>query len=174
MADAFNVDSREFVQFYKQISKVDVETKKALRKRMMQAAKPVVEEVKQAELSIPATGGDAQGGRKKKGESLGLRQALAKATKADFNGTRVGAVVHIRVSTTKFVEASGGKYRSLPYYMEGRRKREWRHPVFGNTDVWVGQKPHPFLAPTILKHKAAFQKEVDAAIMDAIAKTTHI
>ena len=172
MADEFTIDSAEFKAFYKAMTKVDPEVKKSIRKRLMDAAKPIVEEVKQAELNIPATR-EAGGTRKKKGETLGLRASLAKATKADFNGTSKGAAVHIRVSTTKFMAASG-RPRTVPYYMEGRRKRAWRHPVFGNRDVWVAQSSHPFLAPTVLQHKEKFAKEVTEAVMDALQAVTPI
>lgn len=172
MADEFTIDSAEFKAFYKAMTKVDPEVKKSIRKRLMDAAKPIVEEVKQAELNIPATR-EAGATRKKKGETLGLRAALANATKADFNGTSKGAAVHIRVSTTKFMAASG-RPRTLPYYMEGRRKRAWRHPVFGNRDVWVAQSSHPFLAPTVLQHKEKFAKEVTEAVMDALQAVTPI
>jgi hypothetical protein len=30
----------------------------------------------------------------------------------------------------------------------GRKKDTFRHPVFGNRDVWVEQKRYPFFAPT--------------------------
>jgi hypothetical protein len=170
MADDFTIDSAEFKAFYKAMTKVDPEVKKAIRKRLMDAAKPIVAEVKQVELNIPATH-EAGATRKKKGENLGLRAALASATKADFNGTSKGAAVHIRVSTTKFMSASG-RPRTIPYYIEGRRKRSWRHPVFGNRDVWVTQSAHPFLAPTVSAHKEKFAKEVTDAVMDALQQVT--
>ena len=172
MADEFTIDSAEFKAFYKAMTKVDPEVKKSIRKRLMDAAKPIVEEVKQAELNIPATR-EAGETRKKKGATLGLRASLANATKADFNGTSKGAAVHIRVSTTKFMAASG-RPRTLPYYMEGRRKRAWRHPVFGNREVWVAQSSHPVLAPTVLQHKEKFAKEVTEAVMDALQAVTPI
>ena len=52
--------------------------------------------------------------------------------------------------------------------MEGRRKRAWRHPVFGNRENWVEQKSHPFLAVTVLPHKMQFAGEVTKALDDAL------
>jgi len=170
--DDFTVDVAEFKAFYKALGNIDPEIKKQLRKRLMDAAKPIVEEVKQAEINIPASR-EAQTGRKKRGETMGLRAALANATKADLKGTGRGAAVHIRVSTTKFMSASG-RPRTIPYYMEGRRKRPWRHPVFGNREVWVAQKPHPFLAPTVSKHREDFQKQVTSAVLDALSEVTNM
>lgn len=163
---AVKYDSSEFVKFYKALAQVDPDLKKALRKRLMVMAKPVVSDVKQAALSIPSSR-ETGGTRKKKGATLGLRASLAAAAKVDFNGTRPGAVLHIRISTTRFMAVSG-RPRTLPYYMEKRRKRPWRHPVFGNSDVWVQQEGHAFLMPTVIQHKPKFINEVKNAVDDAL------
>jgi hypothetical protein len=172
MAENFQINDKEFVAFYKAVAKVDPELKKALRKTMTALAKPIVADVKAAELSIPAQGGQAAGTRKKKGETLGLRASLANATKSDINATGRGAVVHIRVSSSKFMAASG-RPRSIPYYMEGRRKRKWRHPVFGNKENWVEQSPHPYLAVTVLKHKDNFINGVADAVNEVLGQIDH-
>lgn len=168
MAEQVKIDAKEFVEFYKALAQVDPELKAALRKRLIAFAKPVVEEVKQAEREIPSNREIGEK-RKKKGESLGLRASLAAATKADFNGTGRGAVLHIRVSSSRFMAVSG-RPRTIPYYMEGRRKRAWRHPVYGNRDVWVEQTKHPFLNVTVFKHQAQFINEVARAVEDTLAQ----
>ena len=169
MADeAVQIDATEFVKFFKVVSQIDPEIKKALRKHLMDKAKPVVEEVRQAALSIPSSRSAGET-RKKKGASLGLRASIAAAVKSDFNGTRRGAVVHIRVSKTRFLAVSGRENTSLPYYMENRRKRPWRHPVFGNREVWVEQDKHPFLAVTVFKHKQEFVNSIQAAVDETLA-----
>ena len=162
------IDTKEFILFYKAISMTDIELKKSLRKRMMALAKPIVDDVKQAEKNIPSSRGVVGQTRKKKGEHLGLRASLAAATKADFNGTGRGAVMHIRVSGTRFMAVSG-RPRTIPYYMEGRRKRDWRHPVFGNRENWVKQDKHPFLNITVFKHEADFLREVSKAVEDTLS-----
>jgi len=161
-----DVDPADFARRVKEISQVDPEFKKSIKKRLKTAAEPVVEEVKRAALAIPATR-EVEGTRKKKGENLGLRASLANATISDINPTKKGAILKIRVSTTKFMSASG-RPRTIPYYVEGRRKRAWRHPVFGNTEVWVAQQSHPFLGVTVLPHKMAFASEVTQALDDAL------
>ena len=163
----FEIDAKEFAVFYKAISMTDPELKKSLRKRMLALAKPIVDDVKQAEMNIPSRR-DVGDTRKKKGETLGLRASLAAATKADFNGTGRGAVLHIRVSGTRFVSVSGRK-RTLPYYMEGRRKRPWRHPVYGNRNKWVQQPSHPFLNVTVMKHEKEFVNQVSKAVEDTLS-----
>jgi hypothetical protein len=169
------VDPNNFATLAKEVIKVDPEFKKALKKRLKTAAQPVVEEVKRAALAIPSKGGDVVASRKKKGENLGLRASLANATVSDINPTKKGAIVKIKVSTSKFMAASG-RPRSITYYIEGRRKRPWKHPVFADAGVmhgewkgdWVIQDPHPFLAVTILPHKTEFARQVTQALDDAL------
>jgi hypothetical protein len=163
----FEINAKEFAVFYKAISMTDPELKKSLRKRLLSLAKPIVDDVKHAEMNIPSKRGKVGDTRKKKGETLGLRASLAAATKADFNGTGRGAVLHIRVSGTRFVSVSG-RSRTLPYYMEGRRKRAWRHPVYGNRNNWIEQEKHPFLNVTVFKHEKEFVNEVSKAVEDTL------
>ena len=170
-----DVSADDFRKYYREISNVDAEMRKALRRRMTEAAKPVVEAVKAAELALPSSSGEVTNTRKKKGERLGLRASLANATKADFNATGRGAGIHIRVSRSKF-EAVSGRPGSLPYLVEGRRKAPWRHPVFARggatkgtwQGAWVTQKKTPFLGVTIEKYKASFKKEVTEVVTDAV------
>jgi len=172
------VKAEEFGDYYKRIGKVDVEIRKALRRRLTAAAKPVVAEVKQAALSIPAKGGNAVVKRRKSGETVGLRASLAMATSSYFYATAKGGGIKIRVSRSKF-ESVSGRPNTIPYYVEGRRKRAWKHPVFektkgpvtsGNAQNWITQKASPFLGVTVQKHRDAYGKEVTAAITDAIKK----
>ena len=166
MAEEIKCDSTEFIKFYKAVANIDPEVKKQIRKHLMQAAKPIVQDVKNTVLALPSNR-SVTGTRKKKGESLGLRASIANAAKADFNGTGRGAVAHIRISTSKFMSASG-RSRTLPYYLEGRRKRAWRHPVFGNREVWTAQDPKPYLASTVFKHRDEFEKAVSEAVDQAL------
>jgi hypothetical protein len=163
------IDATEFAKLTKEISTVAPDFRKAVRKQLKSAIDPVVEEVKQAALNIPASH-EVGNTRKKKGENLGLRASIANAVQPVINPTKKGAVAKIKVSTTKFL-ASSGRPRTLPYYLEGRRKRAWRHPVFGNREVWVSQRPHPFLGVTVSKHKEKFATNVVQALDDAIQES---
>ena len=142
------IDRSEFISFYKSIAAVSPEIQKSMRKRLNVVAKPIVAEIKQAALAIPS---NVESGQTQKGyENLfSLRRAIASSVKSRFNGTGKGGVLQIRVSTTEFM-AMSGRPRTLPYYLEGR-KRRWRHPVFGNKNNWVDQAPHPYLAVTAYK-----------------------
>jgi len=142
------IDRSEFISFYKSIGAVSPEIQKSMRKRLNVAAKPIVADIKQAALSLPSK---VESSKTQQGyENLfSLRRAVASSVKSRFNGTGKGGVLQIRVSTTDFMAISG-RPRTLPYYLEGRKKR-WRHPVFGNKKNWVDQEAHPYLAVTAYK-----------------------
>lgn len=163
-----DLDAADFAKRVREIQKVEPEFRKNVKKRLKLAAEPVVQKVKQAVLNIPSKGGEVSSTRKRKGEYLGLRASLANAAGSDINPTKKGAIVKIRISTTKFMKASG-RPRSIPYYVEGRRKRPWKHPVFGNREVWPIQPPHPFLGVTIVQYKKEFASQVVDALNDALA-----
>jgi hypothetical protein len=54
---------------------------------------------------------------------------------------------------------------TLPGYMEGRGR--WRHPVYGDTAVWVPQDPHPYFESAVNEHLPA----VEAGVMAAVDET---
>lgn len=43
----------------------------------------------------------------------------------------------------------------------------WRHPVFGNKDVWVTQIGHPFLLPALKDKAEVIEALVDEAVGEA-------
>lgn len=174
--DAFYLTSEDLSKLYKATRKVDKDVAKNLRKRILKTAKPIVNEVRTAALSIPSSKGETN--LADRGSSgVGLRQGIAAATEIKINpGSGNAFSVRIRVSGTKFKNKTG-KYRTLPRYMEGLdRRRNWRHPVFpekgatGGTwqGEWTEQKPHPYLLPTVMKHKAEVREEVLKAFVDAL------
>ena len=168
MADKPLIDRSEFLAFYKAVGEISPEIQKAMRKRLNAVAKPIVAEVKQAALNLPSK--VESGGNPKGYENLfSLRRAISQSIKSRFNGTGKGGVLSIRVSTTEFM-AMSGRPRTIPYYLEGR-KRRWRHPVYGDRDRWVDQEPKPFLAVTAYKPKNvdAVYNALGASIEDGLS-----
>lgn len=163
MADKPVIDRSEFLAFYKAVGEVSPEIQKAMRKRLNAAGRPIVAQVKQAALQIPS---NVERGKDQVGDYdnlFSLRRAISQSVKGRFNGTGKGGVYSIRVSTTDFMALSG-RPRTIPYYLEGR-KRRWRHPVFGRREMWVDQQAHPFLGVTAYK-----PRNVDA-IYDALGQS---
>lgn len=63
--------------------------------------------------------------------------------------------------------------RSAPHGrpFEGISGPVFRHPVFGNRDVWVQQPARPFLLPAVNANRERFMQEAGAAIDDAAEET---
>jgi hypothetical protein len=164
------VKSRDFAKLQREVGKLDKEMQKALKNRLRKAIKPVVVEVKAEALSLPSGRGKSSI-RVKSEQRVSLRTALAKSVVGQLVSTRKGAGAHIRVKKSKFLAISGRDNANLPWYVQGRPKRGWKHPVFGNNmenpQNWPIQKATPFLDETVKRHKKAFADEMNKAIFDA-------
>lgn len=155
----------------------------ALRKRLQDAGRPILDEVKDAAHTIPITsdrgGGTnrrrtynslqagrrarksgknvraaiARGGRRK----AGLRDSVARATKLQIN-TRG---IRFYVDSSAMPESQ----RTLPRHLDS--PKGWRHPVFGSRERWVHQQGRPWFATTIQKRAPKFRQ----AALDAIEDT---
>ena len=132
----------------------DKEVKKRFRKELRAAAKPLVPKVRASIRGIPS----------KRGYSPdGLRGALSKATKLEVKTTGKQAGVAIRVDGRKMPS----HMKSLPSMVEG--KKRWRHPVFGNRNVWVNQPKHPYFYNVVRIAGPASRRAVNR-VLDGITK----
>lgn len=124
---------------------------KQYRKDLRAAVKPMVPAVRASIRAIPAASG----------QHTGLRQRMAKATALTVKTSGRKAEIAVRVDGRKMPSGEG----ALPAYMDGR-KRSWRHPVYGNTRVWVRETPHPYfdraIAPLVPRSKAAIRRATTA------------
>lgn len=175
---------RELSKRLRQTGQTDL--RKNLRKAIQEAGKPVVQATQDAVRSIPITSegigafaGDFRvptnshgGGRKqrrthtastsrteksrqralKRGGSL--REAVARSVKLQITtrGIRI-------ISDSK---AMPPDQQTLPRRMDS--PKGWRHPVFGNREVWVTEKGKPWFGSTIQKHAPDFR----AAVVDVM------
>ena len=119
------------------------------------AAKPMVPAVKAAIREIPS---------KRPYTASGLRGRMTRAVKLEVRTTGRDAGVRIRVDGRKM--PSGDK--NLQSYMEGVKK-PWRHPVYGNREVWVKQQPKPYFFKTVDRIGTSARRDVNKA-MDRVAK----
>jgi hypothetical protein len=113
--------------------------KKELRGRLRDVGRPLVAEVKSAWQSAPS----GRGKVRRRGGSL--RGNLARATRLEVRLTGKQAGVRVRTDGRRMPDGM----KSLPGYAEGVRRRPWRHPVYGNRDVWVTQQPFPRFYKTV-------------------------
>lgn len=149
-----------------------------LRKQIVEAGKPAVEEVKQAVLSIPITshgGGGAQRltynvgrattARAKKSASrrnTHLRATIASATRMQITAKGIRIVVN----SAKLP----ADQRNLPRHLDS--EKGWRHPTFGRRGrgEWPLQKGKPYFAVNIKKHAPDIRRAVVKAMDDTIAQ----
>ncbi|MEV6737874.1 hypothetical protein AB0N14_13465 [Streptomyces sp. NPDC051104] len=132
----------------------DKEVKKRFRTELRAAAKPLVPKVRAAIRQIPS----------KRGYSPdGLRGALSKATKLEVKTTGKQAGVAIRVDGRKMPS----HMKSLPSMVEG--KKRFRHPVFGNRNVWVTQTSHPYFYSALRMAGPVARRAVNR-VLDGISK----
>ena len=115
----------------------DLEDGKELRRELTSGLRgvvnPIRDQMKAAYRSRPT-----QDDRGRPGPSL--RSLLAKATKTEVRTTGKLAGVRIRVDGRKMPD----RMKSLPSMWEGPPQgKRWRHPVYGNREVWVAQQSHP-------------------------------
>jgi len=141
------IDLRDFHSMVKGLRKAKPELNKELRKGLRAAGVLIAEEAKtiagQHSNSIPPT----------------IRVRTAGATVAILAGTAdVPLAVLYEIGNT-------GKGR----VQAPSHKSTFRHPVFGNREVWVEQDRHPFLEPAAVLHAA----EAERMVVKALDRAMH-
>jgi hypothetical protein len=128
------------------------------RRRLEEAARPYPARVRASALAIPVKGPRHTG--------LRARIALCAETSSLVDGNKVYERVWINP------ERMRPDYMTLPLYMEGvagtgrRRYDRWRHPVFGNRDVWAQQAAHPYFYQAAAPFGAAAEVALRVALDD--------
>jgi hypothetical protein len=130
------------------------ELKKRFRRELRQAAKPLVPVVRASIQAIPSRTGDGS-----------LRRDMSKATRIEVRTAGRDANVAIRVDGRKM---PAGK-RSLAAYMEGTKK-PWRHPVYGNREVWVRQAPKPYFFRVVKPAAGPRSRAAVNRVLDSITR----
>ena len=93
--------------------------------------------------------------------------------------SRIPAAVRMTVG---FGSANGG----VRIYVDAKQAPEarplenlgqqgtFRHPVYGNRDVWVEQQAHPFFFPTVKRHRERVRSLVEDAVRASFPKGIHL
>jgi hypothetical protein len=92
-----------------------------------------------------------------KGRQTGLRQRVADATRISV----LQSGISIRVEPGR-VDPRYGK--SLSYGVDGLGR--WRHPVFGNRNVWVAQQGEEVFFSNLTQHEASWRAGIERAMRD--------
>jgi hypothetical protein len=134
------------------------ELRRGLSRGLREVAKPLVPKVRAAWLSAPSMQGPGRG-------QPDLRVMLAKATRTEVRLTGRQAGVRVRTDGRKMPAG----FKSLPRYVEGT-KRPWRHPVFGDRETWVVQRPFPRFYQAVQPNEAAAREQVEQVVADILRK----
>ncbi|MEU6674757.1 hypothetical protein [Streptomyces sp. NPDC046925] len=131
------------------LREVDRDLPDKLRKAMREAARPAAEDAKRRVKSLPVHG------RK----HTGLRRRVASGVAIQAGAGR-GLGVRIVTGMRDPQEAS------LPRYLDD--PRGWRHPVFGQRDVWVTQHTGgSWFRATIAEHRPQMAHELERVLENA-------
>lgn len=114
---------------------------------LQRAASPVLAAVRAKVGSADFPGVPSKGGS----GSTGLRAHLASSTSTRPMGAGVRFVV------------ADPRGQQLARLTDGKGGR-WRHPVFGNRNAWVTQKPDPWFHVTIRSKRPVFAGAVERAV----------
>jgi hypothetical protein len=101
---------------------------------------------------------------------------IAERAKRNFDwSTRIPQTVKVRTSGVASVIITAGD-KTAPHAKpieHAGASGTFRHPVFGNTDVWVDQPARPSLHPAALEHLQESAEAVGAALTVQVEKTIH-
>lgn len=130
------------------------ELRKQLARQLRSEIRLLGDDVKAAWRSAPSRGGRRVG-------RPGLRALLARSTRGQVRLSGREAGITIRTDGRRMPAGM----RSLPTYAEGT-KRPWRHPVRGDRDVWVRQRPFPQFYQAVAPDEARARRAVERAVQD--------
>ncbi len=138
-----------------------------LRRGLRKSAEPMLSAVQTAVRSISVKG--VRGGGKwaryfhrPRSKSTGLRNSVADAMQIQ---ARMGGEpsVRLRVNTSRLPQDQ----RKLPRHMN--KSEGWRHPVFGDKDVWAQQTGEPYWEKTLIPFGPQVRRDV-INVVDSVLK----
>jgi hypothetical protein len=157
MAGPFELrTSRDLTRITRELRRMDdKELLKRFRSELRTAAKPLVPAVRASIRAIPS---------KRPYTAQGLRGRLSKATTLQVKTAGKQASVVIRVDGRKMPPRA----KAVQSYLEGKKPR-WRHPVYGNRDVWVQQPPKPYFYK-VMRTAGPLTRRAVNRVMDGVTR----
>lgn len=143
---------KQLARRLKQAGRGDLQRR--LTKEIRRAGDPGLRAVQTAWMGVDVT--STRGG----GKSSGLRARVAAATRISI----LGSGIRIRVEPKRVDPRYG---RGLSYGLNGLGR--WRHPVFGNREVWADQTGQEVFYRTLLRFESRWRAGVEKA-MDETAR----
>lgn len=147
-AVAIRVESRDFARLFGRSAAVERKLKTTLRRNIRIAGKDVV-----VDLQNEVRGGSY-------GTNRGLRDRIAAGIGVSLmTGAKPGIVI------TASPKAMQDNEKSMVAAWQS--KKGWRHPAFGNPEVWVSQMGRPFFFSTVARRRDQITTVVRAAMVEA-------
>lgn len=133
---------------------------KQFRAELRAPAKQVQKEVRAGIRAIPSKGQSRRAG------SRSLRADLAKSVSIQVRTSGRKAGVYVFMNPRKMPD----RKKALPAYFEGTpRYARLRHPVFGNREKWVTQRPHPYFTRATASAQAMAARAAEK-VVDRLAR----
>lgn len=125
---------------------------------------PIHDRASQEELGSAEFLAKEERARARASKGAGLRDTVARSLRLTVKTGSKSARVRIEVDSAKIPEDQ----RTLPRHLDN--PKGWRHPRFGDREVWYAQKGQPWFAVTIRKHLPAMRDHILKAMDDVAAK----
>lgn len=122
-----------------ELQREDRRARERLGAELRNAMAPVVADVRSQALALRSNGS----------KHTGMRTRLAAGVRAEANGNNVRVVA----------ASPGPGMDALPRGFDNGPKG-WRHPVFGNRDVWVQQRGGSWFRDPIAKHHDPIERDL--------------
>lgn len=103
-------------------------------------------------------------------------QKIARRAKDNASwSTRIPATVKVRTSgvNSVIISAGGAAAPEAKPLEHAGAEGTFRHPVFGDRQVWVDQPARPFLHPAALEHLQESAEAIGEALTVQVEKTIH-
>lgn len=139
----------EFTRVANALREIDVQMVSKFRTAMRKAAEPIIKDVQLAAMRLPAH----------KLKHTGLRARVAKGV-----GVRAGLGTQASMRFTTSMNEPDEWY--LPRGLDLSEKG-WRHPVYGNMDIWVHQRGGSWFRETIADNRELLQDRLTDVLEDA-------
>jgi hypothetical protein len=145
MADALRKADRE-------------DLRRGLDRAIRKASKPTVQAIKESAEHINTRGIRKPGAKRRftgTAPAKGTRKKIAEAVGATVSTAGENPRVSFQVRSARLPET----LKNMPRKFDSGDV--FRHPVMGNTDVWVGQTGDPWFFPPIKEKLPTFRAEID-------------
>ena len=140
------VDHYPITRLARELGNVPLALRRELRPQLRAAAVHIVDDMKDR-------------------ASYSTRIPNAIGMSVSFSAKRGG--ITIKVNSKKAPHA-----RVLERGNDGSRSNTFRHPLFGNTEVWVDQNTRPFFFPAIKAGRPELRKRISEAVRASLGKVT--